>query len=99
MTDTRTGSKVAYVRSEVAKGQSRPHHCHAKGCKRQIPPAYFMCGAHWRLVPRSLQSQVWQHYKPGQEKGEAGVSEEYCRVTGEAIEAVAKAEEARAKTV
>ncbi len=85
-------SKAAYVRREVAKGQTRPHHCHALECKKQVPPAYFMCPKHWRLVPDRLQAAVWRHYNPGQEKGEASVSSEYLDVTDEAIRAVAEAE-------
>jgi hypothetical protein len=85
-------SKASYVRREVAKGQSRPHHCHAFECERQVPPAYFMCTKHWRLVPRRPQAAVWRHYNPGQEKGEADVSAEYLRVADEAIQAVAEAE-------
>jgi uncharacterized protein YeaO (DUF488 family) len=81
-------TKAAYVRGEVAKGQTRSHHCHARDCDRQVPPAFFMCARHWKMVPRALQAQVWAHYRPGQEKGEVGVTAEYCRVADEAIAAV-----------
>lgn len=85
-------SKAAYVRNEVAKGQSRPHHCHANGCTRQVPPALFMCAKHWRLVPPELQRAIWRLYNPGQEKGSADVSREYVDVAKAAIAAVAAAE-------
>lgn len=85
-------TKAAYVRGEVAKGQTRPHHCHARDCNKQVPPAFFMCARHWKMVPRALQALVWAHYQPGQEKGDAGVTAEYCRVTDEAIDAVAAKE-------
>jgi hypothetical protein len=85
-------SKYNYVRQEVAKGQTRPHRCHARGCNTPVPPAFFMCAPHWRLVPTRLQVLIWKHYKPGQEKGEVEVSEEYARVSIEAVNAVAKLE-------
>lgn len=91
---TSKAEKVAHVRREIRKGQSRHHECHARGCTKQVPPAFFMCAAHWRMVPRRLQLLVWQHYNAGQEKGDADVTEEYLRVTDEAIEAVAAAESA-----
>ena len=89
--------KVAHVRREVRKGQPRDHHCHARGCTAQVPPAHLMCARHWRMVPKELQTQVWEHYQAGQEKGDAGVTEEYCRVTDEAIEAVWTKEQAGKK--
>ena len=86
--------KVAHVRREVRKGQTRDHECHARGCKTQVPPAFFMCAKHWRMVPKALQNQVWQHYNPGQERFNAAVTQEYCRVTAEAIKVVWEKEQA-----
>lgn len=83
------GAKVAHVRREAAKGQSRPHHCHADGCDRQCPPAYFMCPRHWRMVSAPLQRAVWRGYAIAQERGEADVSREYLQITRRAIVAVA----------
>lgn len=88
--------KVAHVRREVRKGQGRDH-CHARGCKAQVPPAFFMCAKHWRMVPKTLQNQVWEHYNPGQEQGNADVTQEYCRVTDEAIKVVWEKEQASNK--
>lgn len=86
------GKKVAHVRREVRKGQSRPHHCHARGCTKQVPPAHFMCAKHWNMVPRDLQRLVWKHYNAGQETGDAEVSQEYLDATDRAIAAVAEKE-------
>jgi hypothetical protein len=89
--------KVAHVRREVRNGQTRSHHCHATGCTKQVPPAYFMCAMHWRMVPRDLQALVWEHYNAGQENGDADVTQEYIEVTERAINAVAEHEAKRAK--
>lgn len=42
------------------------HHCHARGCKVNVPPERLMCLRHWRLVPRTLQRAVWANYRDGQ---------------------------------
>lgn len=63
------GKKAAHVRAEVSKGQTRDHECHAKNCKRQVPPALLMCPQHWTMVPKEMQAEIWSHYVPGQEKG------------------------------
>lgn len=42
--------------------------CPVKGCKVQHPVARLMCAAHWALVPRELQSEVWRYFRPGQLK-------------------------------
>lgn len=42
------------------------HYCHARGCKRVVPPEMLMCGSHWRMVPKIIQRDVWAHYRPGQ---------------------------------
>lgn len=43
------------------------HLCHAYGCNKQVPPKLLMCPHHWRLVPKTIQREVWEHYVPGQE--------------------------------
>jgi hypothetical protein len=59
---------VAASRSESLAGKvAMEHHCHAFGCKRSVPPKLLMCAGHWRRVPREIQTQVWRHYRPGQE--------------------------------
>lgn len=46
------------------------------------------------MVPKPLRDAIWRLYNAGQEKGEAGVSREYLKVSREAIAAV-KAKEAK----
>jgi hypothetical protein len=87
--------KKAHVRA-ASKRPHRDHHCHARGCPKKTPPAYFMCPAHWRMVPRDLQAQVWDLYNAGQEDGQANVSREYLEVTDKAIAVVATKEAERA---
>lgn len=36
------------------------HHCHALWCKAPCPPRMLMCAAHWRMVPKSLQDEVYR---------------------------------------
>lgn len=48
-----------------------PHHCHAEGCTKDVPPKMLMCRRHWAKVPRQLQRLVWRHYRIGQEISKA----------------------------
>lgn len=57
-------TKADYVRSQA---QTRSHHCHWPGCKKQVPPAMWGCKSHWFALPASLRARVWQAYEPGQE--------------------------------
>jgi hypothetical protein len=84
------GHKVSHVRREVRKGQTRDHECHATGCTKQVPPAYLMCGKHWKMVPADIQRRIWQHYQAGQERGDARPTEEYFEAFHAAINAVAQ---------
>ena len=43
------------------------HTCHAKGCDIEIEPRRLMCLAHWKMVPRKIQREIWAAYVPGQE--------------------------------
>ena len=43
------------------------HHCHAVDCTAIVPPKLHMCLKHWRMVPKTVQSLIWKHYRPGQE--------------------------------
>lgn len=43
------------------------HLCHALECNIEVPPKMLMCLKHWRMVPRAVQSAVWEHFRPGQE--------------------------------
>lgn len=58
-------SKSAYVRSQ---GQTRQHHCHWPGCKKNVPPAKWGCREHWFRLPQYLRARIWAAYTPGQEK-------------------------------
>ena len=52
--------------SAIARGYGMSHTCHARGCSTPCPPAYLMCGWHWRKVPAKLQRAVYLHYRSGQ---------------------------------
>lgn len=74
---------------------SRPageHRCHAHNCDVEVPPRMFMCKRHWVMLPRPTRHAIWLHYNQGQEKGDAEVTEEYLRVTRNAIQYIAKKE-------
>ena len=43
------------------------HTCHAIRCTTEVPPKMFMCLKHWRMVPKSMQDEVWANYRRGQE--------------------------------
>lgn len=58
-------AKVAHVRRA---GQTRGHTCHWPGCGRQVPPAMWGCGEHWRALPRRLKDAIWREYRVGQEE-------------------------------
>lgn len=90
-------SKSAYVRNEVAKGQTRDHECHAKGCKKQVPPALLMCAKHWKMVPKDIQRRIWEHYQPGQERFEKRPTKAYFEAFREAVDAVHAIESASKK--
>jgi uracil-DNA glycosylase family 4 len=42
------------------------HHCHARGCTTPCVPERLFCPRHWFMVPRSIQADVWKHYRTGQ---------------------------------
>lgn len=67
------------------------HTCHATDCKRDVPPSMFMCGPHWRRVPRPLQQRIWETYRKGQEEDKMP-SADYCRAAREAVVWVAQLE-------
>lgn len=64
------------------------HHCHAEGCNVAVPPKLLMCARHWRQVPRTIQREIWRHYRPGQEVDKRP-TQEYLAVMKRAIDAVA----------
>lgn len=67
------------------------HACAALQCKEIIPSKMLMCGRHWRLVPRDIQSRVWAAYREGQEKC-GPISDVYWVAMQNAISAVADKE-------
>lgn len=67
------------------------HTCHAEGCETVVPPRMLMCLKHWRLVPKALQADVWEHYQPGQERTK-DPTPEYLGAAQAAIRAVATRE-------
>ncbi len=67
------------------------HRCHAAGCDIEVPPRMLMCLAHWRLLPKRLQREVWRHYREGQEITK-DPSEAYMEAQRAAVAAVAKIE-------
>lgn len=60
----RIKEKIAYVKSQ---SQTREHHCHWPGCKKQVPPAMWGCYTHWRMLPKLLRDKIWATFRPGQE--------------------------------
>lgn len=40
--------------------------CPVDACPRTVRPGHLMCGAHWRLVPKGLQSDVWSTWRKWQ---------------------------------
>jgi hypothetical protein len=82
---------VARQRELFPSEAPTPHICHALGCKVEVPPKMLMCRAHWAMVPRALQREVWAKYVPGQEIRK-DPTEEYLDVMKRAINAVAKRE-------
>jgi hypothetical protein len=67
------------------------HTCHAQGCEKEIPPRLLMCLKHWRMVPLTLQAEVWRWYRPGQEV-DKGPGYLYLVAMKNAINAVARLE-------
>ena len=69
----------------LSQGQTREHHCHWPGCKKQVPPAMWGCRYHWFRLPRYLRDKIWAAYRPGQEK-DMRPSKEYLEVAEEVQE-------------
>ena len=67
------------------------HTCHAEGCEVTVPPRMLMCRNHWRLVPKRLQTAVWDAYVPGQERRK-DPTPEYLDAAMAAVRAVADRE-------
>jgi hypothetical protein len=61
------------------------HHCHWPNCPVPVPPKYWGCARHWRMLPKALRDKVWAAYVPGQEITKTP-SQEYIRVAREVQE-------------
>lgn len=86
----RTRQAAANV-APPAQGTAVTHRCHAIGCDAEVPPALFMCRAHWFDVPKPLRKEVWRTYRRGQEITK-DPSREYLAAAKAAIRAVAEKE-------
>lgn len=64
------------------------HSCHAIGCGVAVQPKLLFCFRHWSLLPRQWRTQVWNTYRPGQEKGK-NPSGEYLLVQAVCVALVA----------
>lgn len=64
------------------------HTCHAIGCRAYCPPTCLMCKAHWSMVPKPIQTEVWKAYRPGQCK-DKNVSRIWLVAAAKAMAAVA----------
>lgn len=64
------------------------HTCHAINCNTRIPPEMLMCKRHWFMVPKSIQRQVWNTYRPGQ-CDDWRPSQDYCDAAKSAVMYVA----------
>lgn len=67
------------------------HTCHARNCSKEIPPRMFMCFRHWRMIPRRMQTALWDVYVPGQE-ARKDPTDEYLLIARDLIDYVAKKE-------
>lgn len=67
------------------------HTCHLPGCKVKCPPAHLLCRAHWFMVPRDLQFEVYDTVDRRGELIDASWAP-WWRAQAEAIAAVLRAE-------
>lgn len=67
------------------------HTCHAKKCKTAVKPELLMCYPHWKMVPKSLQDEVWKYYRVGQ-CNDKRPSKEWLKAANDAIDYVFKLE-------
>jgi hypothetical protein len=59
---------LAYLLAgQCSADRGMTHTCHALGCTAEIPPALFMCKAHWYKLPKSMRDAIWATYRAGQE--------------------------------
>ncbi len=67
------------------------HHCHATGCRTEVPPVMWGCFKHWMMVPRAIQNRVRRNYRPGQCE-DWKPSKAYLEAARDAVIAVARQE-------
>lgn len=67
------------------------HICHAKKCTTECKPEFLMCFKHWKMVPKSLQDEVYKHYRSGQ-CDDKRPSKEWFKAAHDAIDYVFKEE-------
>jgi hypothetical protein len=83
---------IAALESLKALAEAPPrvppcHCCQAPGCTVPISLSLLMCPDHWRRVPKPLQTQVWRHYRNGQEE-DKNPSPEYLVAAQAAIKSL-----------
>ena len=44
------------------------HNCHAIGCEQPVQPRMLFCLGHWKMLPKALQTAIWNTYRRGQER-------------------------------
>lgn len=64
------------------------HKCWADNCNRQVPLRMLMCIAHWKLVPKHLQQDVWNAYTNGQEQDHSRINDNWKTAVDAAVRAV-----------
>ena len=64
------------------------HHCHATGCKVNVPPEMFMCRRHWFSLPKRMRDAIWRTYRPGQ-CDDWNISQAYSDAAKEAVRFIA----------
>ena len=45
------------------------HPCPISGCREACPKHHLMCVAHWRMVPKILQDEVYAAHRPLRRRG------------------------------
>lgn len=70
--------------------------CPVESCPSEAKPGQLMCLAHWRLVPKPLQTDVWRTWRALQGRASSTAIAEYREAKDKAI-AAAEKESAAAK--
>jgi hypothetical protein len=83
-------SRRAYAKSVTLQMPDKPL------AERKLSPAEFL-KQYNAAMSEIKAAQVWEHYNPGQEQGNADVTEKYHEVTEAAIKAVWEKEQTSKK--